>query len=558
MHSKHSAIFKMNSPFLRVELKDGEGDSVLFLDERNRENEWLIQNNVGGYGGWYKIIFVEIRGKTYRVYLTRDCQALDLLLACEERWNLQNPRLYYHGDEVMRDKWLGNVINGASFLIQEDGDEKRTPFYVNKFESVKTMKKDSGDIGQDEEKFKVTEIADVNLDLQLSRSSNEEDEKSHEVSLPSSWAPQGLNLDLTEPTLPLTTDSPTNINLSFDDSLLNTPNDTLPEAQLGMPDIDFLFHGGQLPEMTEVEALANRLAEVNHMLPPVPTDNQQDLVMGFPIDHFERMGFRMPEPQQLIPRPVSPILDHEPTKHDTKPDKVTTKMVTRAVEDAINRARMNEDIDMNVVITVDDDSDFEEVSKKKKKRGKKKKKKISTKEWAQNLEDAISTPKKEVPNAGYEEEQDIVPPLTPSPIQLPDRKMNKDGKLQRKLNWSVEEKVKMLTTVCLKMERTSEGYNVDGMKHLKYVFKLISPKAETDPEHSRLWGDFIAYYWRTGHPADSSQSGGGMHTFLKEQCDAIGQKFTQATLRRNLKKFVEEYQRQLNSKQRAKRKKPDK
>ena len=157
-----------------------------------------------------------------------------------------------------------------------------------------------------------------------------------------------------------------------------------------------------------------------------------------------------------------------------------------------------------------------------------------------------------------EEEQDIVPPLTPSPIQLPDRKMNKDGKLQRKLNWSVEEKVKMLTTVCLKMERTSEGYNVDGMKHLKYVFKLISPKAETDPEHSRLWGDFIAYYWRTGHPADSSQSGGGMHTFLKEQCDAIGQKFTQATLRRNLKKFVEEYQRQLNSKQRAKRKKPDK
>jgi hypothetical protein len=586
----------MNSPFLRVELKDGLGNSVLFLDERNRKNEWLIQNNVDGDRGWYKTIFVEIRGKTYRVYLTKDCQAFDLLFACEERFNLQNSRLYYTGDEVMRDKWLGNFINGASFLILEDGDEMRTPFYVKKFETLKTVKKDRVDIdiGQDEEKFKLTEVPDLNLDLQLSRSSNEEEDgNSHDKSLPSSWMPQstlqtlpptadeislpsswisqqqmsGLISDLTQPT----EDTPTNDNLSFDFSALfdysfsmedysesnqppaadNTQNATLPEGQLArIPELE--FPGGQLPTMADVDALANQLGEISHMLPPVPTDDdEQDLLMGFSIEHFEGMGFRMPEPPQ---QSDTPSQDDNNNLGARMMDNVTTTMLTHAVGDAIDRAREN--IVMDIKIKDDDDDDiFEDfkVIEKEKKKTTQRKKKVTIREWAKNLEDALSTPpKKEADGPGYKEE-----PLTPSPIKLEDRKPNKDGKKPRKLNWSVEEKVKLLTTVCLKMEQPSEGYNTDGKKNLKYVFKLMSPQADTDPEHSRLLPDFVEYYYRRGHPFDSSQSGGGMHRFLKEQCDAIGERFSAAVLRRNLKKFVQEYRRQSNGKQ-QKGKKPGK
>ena len=469
----------MNNPILKV--KGKEEENVLFLDEKVRKEGMKVDQ------GWYKQIFVEVKQEVYKVYLIKDCQASDLLLAFEEKFNLKSTHLYYRGFELNRDEWLGHMSNGTSFLVLEDGDGKRNKIKTKKFEGGK-VEKEKEEIGYDENNFQFREVTDLSLDLQIS------DDDIDEVDLP---------------------DSTSNLNFSFDDSLFdgsllaghsgsNQPtgsnqNITLPEPQSAISDTNAIN--------AQIEAMVKELIHFNPL--PPPTENQppeSELIMGFPREIYAEMGMELDLP--------------------LSPEKEKEAVITHHSENSSEDIKMTSS---SAIIEISDNSseDLKIKNKNPKKTIKRKNK------WK------MSTPKKTAANC---EERKNAIISTPSPIKLEERD---EGK--RKPNWSLDEKIKLLTTVILKMKNPFEGYNKDGKRFLfNYVYRVISPSS--NPERlSRPFTDIIQQYYRTGNPSDQSNNGRGMHHFLMMQCHRIGQEFTKETLRRNLERFVEEYRRQFLS-----------
>ena len=110
----------MISPVLKERPLE-EGARVLLLDEESLSVTF-----------WFTTIFVEVvRASadqptfTYKVHLSVNCQALDLMVAFERYLpDIIRPRLYYRGTQVCRDNWLGEPIDGATLILLEDGAKR--------------------------------------------------------------------------------------------------------------------------------------------------------------------------------------------------------------------------------------------------------------------------------------------------------------------------------------------------------------------------------------------------------------------------------------------------
>ena len=537
----------MENPVLKVEGK--EGSDVLFLDEQDRVT-WLMADQ-----GWYKTLFVQLSHttlyqKTYKIYLTKDCLARDLLVACERRFpHLKDKltHLYYKGIEVKRDEWLGEISDGASFFVKENGDNSMSNLAINKFNGGE-LKTDKGTIVQQEDRIKlnvsqVSGSTSPNLLQYVTVISSDDEEIDVELDdvelddILSSWKGD-LNSHLNSSssssrTTYVSTDTPPVLNLgdlSFDDSLLGGLNTT--DGQ----DTDSKFPTETNWAEQQIQGMVDELQNRNQLLPPPPpADNQlpesQD-VMGFPQEFFAQMGMRMSDPH-----PISIFSNEEPEnieieEHNSSIN-IEDELLNVAYDEALQDFEIEED---NSSMNIEDsflnhayafDSSMEDSSPKKENQPPKSK--------AQAIERALVTPEEK--NSVDDENQDIT---TPSPIKL---NVRQD---KRRPNWTLKERIKLLTAVMLKMRRPSEAYNRHGINDIEInVSPVLSPDLNPRDPTSRPSDAYVTQYYRRGHPEDQSVNGGGMHRFLKEQCDKIGRSFTAVVLRRNLKKFLKEYQHQF-------------
>ena len=107
----------MEAPILR-ERRNDEGEFSLLLEEKYNIKDWYRMINVQ----------VEREGdpvpKHYKVYISKNCQVIDLLLGFEEYLHLNNCTMYYidfykRQHQISRDKWFEKFKNGYSFLVTD-------------------------------------------------------------------------------------------------------------------------------------------------------------------------------------------------------------------------------------------------------------------------------------------------------------------------------------------------------------------------------------------------------------------------------------------------------
>ena len=110
----------MESPILRQ--RTDEREHVLILDNRRDESTEYS----------YKTLKVQIgreadhsKPTIYEVFLTKNYQVLDLLVAFEVYFNLNNLKMFYidtYNREhiVRRERWIGDFENESSVLLAEE------------------------------------------------------------------------------------------------------------------------------------------------------------------------------------------------------------------------------------------------------------------------------------------------------------------------------------------------------------------------------------------------------------------------------------------------------
>ena len=157
------------SPVLRPRPLE-EGQHVLLLDERSRLNVagkyWVI--------GFYKTIFVEVirvngTKKIYKVHLVKNCQVLDLLNAFEEFLEqLSSTNLYLYNVELERETWLGDGINGTSYILMEQGSNRKIG-KISQYEG--SVRKETKELATHDE-ILLTPVPDWDADLALSPQSS--------------------------------------------------------------------------------------------------------------------------------------------------------------------------------------------------------------------------------------------------------------------------------------------------------------------------------------------------------------------------------------------------
>ena len=114
----------MVSPILREQFD--ESPNVLLLDEEYRD-DWLI-----AISGWFRTLFVETvranptKSTLYKVYISKNCPVLDLLVSFEKYLPCQNTRLYQHDIYVLRETMLGELVDGSTLVLIEDGAVRDT------------------------------------------------------------------------------------------------------------------------------------------------------------------------------------------------------------------------------------------------------------------------------------------------------------------------------------------------------------------------------------------------------------------------------------------------
>ena len=125
---------------------DHQGEGILFLDVEERlekENpEWQV-NLVTVY---IKILRAQPLTKertVYMVHIPLNVQVVDLMVACEIKFNLRKPRLYYKGNEVDSGMSLNSSYTEESFLLKKMEAEEPTNFVNAKdeFENEKKREK---------------------------------------------------------------------------------------------------------------------------------------------------------------------------------------------------------------------------------------------------------------------------------------------------------------------------------------------------------------------------------------------------------------------------------
>lgn len=105
----------MDVPVLRERIND-EGEFALLLEEKYRIKDW------------YRMIDITILGpepKHHKVYLAKNCQVFDLLVAFEEYLDMENVTMYYKDcykkeHQISRDKWFQDIETGSSFLLTDE------------------------------------------------------------------------------------------------------------------------------------------------------------------------------------------------------------------------------------------------------------------------------------------------------------------------------------------------------------------------------------------------------------------------------------------------------
>lgn len=105
----------MEDPILR-ERRNDEGEFSLLLEEKYHIKEWYRMINVQFMRGG------DTEPKNYKVYISKNCQVVDLLLSFHEYLKLDSCTvlyLYKRKDQISRDKWFEEFENGSSVLLTD-------------------------------------------------------------------------------------------------------------------------------------------------------------------------------------------------------------------------------------------------------------------------------------------------------------------------------------------------------------------------------------------------------------------------------------------------------
>ena len=105
----------MEDPIIR-ERRNYEGEFSLLLEEKYNIKDW------------YRMINVQVKKggdpepKQYKVYISKNCQVVDLLLAFHEYLKLDNCTVLYfymRKHQISRDTWFEEFENGSSVLLTD-------------------------------------------------------------------------------------------------------------------------------------------------------------------------------------------------------------------------------------------------------------------------------------------------------------------------------------------------------------------------------------------------------------------------------------------------------
>ena len=105
-----------------------EGENVLVLDDED-ERDCAIDFHIQP---WFMTLYTKViqakpsKHIVYKVKLIKNSTVLDLLLAFERYLSLLNSRLFQNDNYIPREKWLGDLVDGSTLTLVEDGAIKET------------------------------------------------------------------------------------------------------------------------------------------------------------------------------------------------------------------------------------------------------------------------------------------------------------------------------------------------------------------------------------------------------------------------------------------------
>lgn len=101
----------MVNPVLR-ERKNEVQEDVLLLEEKYYLTDWYRQISV-------QIVIDAVEPRSYKVYIAKNCQIDDLIVAFKKYLHLENCTLYHSGKRISCETWLEEFNNGSSLLLKD-------------------------------------------------------------------------------------------------------------------------------------------------------------------------------------------------------------------------------------------------------------------------------------------------------------------------------------------------------------------------------------------------------------------------------------------------------